>query len=95
MYDGVGDRDVLEPLQIVRDAAVAEVVVLSKIQNLADDLRSRGARGAARRAGLIAQADAVHLKSFLSVVKGASRRGKVPARLFGRRCAGARRGHSL
>jgi hypothetical protein len=54
--DGRGDDgDLMEPPEIVGDAAGAEVIVLAQIQDLADDLRRGRAGASLRRAGPICQ----------------------------------------
>jgi len=49
------DRDLMKACQIGRDAPRAKMIVLSQVQNLADDLRRRRARRDMGRPGAIAQ----------------------------------------
>jgi len=68
MDRGARDLHFVKALQIVGDAAGAEVVLLAKVQNLTDDLRFRGVGRALRRSWLVAQTggpDASNLRFHL------------------------------
>ena len=82
MHGRAGDRDLMEPPQIVGDPAGAEVILLAQIQDLADDLRRRGARRPVRRRGAIAQPRlAVGPVPLLPLVVGLARDAEVAAGL--------------
>jgi hypothetical protein len=55
VHRGAGDRDPMEAMQVRRDSAWSEVIVLAQIENLADHLPRRGSRRSLRRPWPIAQ----------------------------------------
>jgi len=56
MYGGHSDLDAMEPMQIRRDPAWSEVIVLAQVENLADHLACRRSRRSLRGPRPIAQA---------------------------------------
>ena len=82
MHGRTGDRDLMEPPEIVRDPAGTEVILLAQIQDLAYDLgwRPRAVIGVVR--GAIAEpCIAVGPMSMRPFVVGLTRDTKVPAGL--------------
>src|SRR5690606_13494926 len=55
VHRGARDANLVEPLQVRRDAAWPEVIVLAQIQDLADDLPRGGARRPMRRPWAVAE----------------------------------------
>jgi hypothetical protein len=56
MHRRNGDRDPMKPVQVRRNPASAEVIVLTQIENFADDLLRGGPRRSPRRPRSVAQA---------------------------------------
>ena len=56
MHRGARDLDAMEPVQIRRDPARSEVIVLAQVEDLADHLARRRSRRSLRRPRPIAQA---------------------------------------
>lgn len=65
MHGGGRDRDLMQALEIGRDAPRAKMVLLPEVQDFADDLGRRGPREAVRHPRPIAQADLVMLVAVI------------------------------
>lgn len=80
MYRRDGDRCLMEAVQVRRDLARPEVIVLPQVENLADDLTRGRSRRPQRRARTVAQAGAAVLGvTPLPFVEGLARNPESPA----------------
>ena len=81
MHRGGRHRQLMKPLQVVRNLARTEVVMLPEIQNLADDLLWCGSGRAVRRSGPVAQPGLpVFVEPPLPLVKRPSGNPEMAAR---------------
>jgi len=82
IHGGITDDQIMVTLKIHADAPGAEMVVLTQVKNLLDDLRSGGDGALMRRRGTVAQAGfAILLVAFEPAIEDGATDAKVTAGL--------------